>query len=230
MPPSVVERARLRAEAALTERAEAIRRKAAKAESDERCRNAVDEAELSTFERAKLRALEAVAAKQPGGTLPAFLEKVGQRVGAKFARPPGSPPLPAAAAAAAETVVLADSMMSVYYRPPTVPTPGGDFTQALLATDALTLIVTFAGLRAFGSFALVCHAWRNAVQAKAREWGVLSYVRAIGGGFGKRKSQLDTPTWLCCLPADDPHLGLTAAPTLAIVDTCNYRGKTAGAR
>ena len=137
------------------------------------------------------------------------------------------------------TTVLALSHSSSY-QPPSrqLVTPGtvvnpeldGIFSSVLTLPDALALICTAAGLRAFRSIALVCRAWRAAVNAKAREWGVLTYLRAIGSGFGKRRAQLDTPTWLAWLPereeraADErPDVLKQTASLLCVVDSCNYR-------
>ena len=182
---------------------------------------AAEKAQGTSLERAKLAALQAVAAKQPGGSLPDFLEKVSLKMGAKFTRPadrPEPPPPPS-------DVVIATTL-SIYR--PSIPFRGshgggGPIHQALQVADTLGTLVTLAGLRAFRTLALVCHAWRDAVMDKAQEWGVLSYVKAIGGGYGKRKAQLDTPTWLCALPIRDNLLNLDAAPTLCVLDSCNYR-------
>ena len=43
-----------------------------------------------------------------------------------------------------------------------------------------------------------------------REWGVLTYLRTLGRGFGKLRGQFDTPTWMSLLPDGQ----------LAIVDSC----------
>ena len=83
--------------------------------------------------------------------------------------------------------------------------------------DTLSTLANLLGLRRFHVFALVCTAWHDAVRAKMREWGVLTYVRSLGKGFGKRRGQFDTPTWLCMVP--DGHWG----QYLCVVDSCNYR-------
>ena len=210
-PKSVAERARLRAEAAVAEREarrEARAAAAAAAFSDGQSMN--------TFERAKLAALEKVASQKPGGTLPVFLAKVGARVGAKFVKPQAEP-ASLEAEGQSRSIQLFASSDGRYGRRLVC---SDSLAAALLETDSLTLICTFAGLRCFSSIALTCHAWHDAVQAKAREWGVLTYLKAIGGGFGKRRSQLDTPTWCCWLPVDDDQLGIAASPSLCIVDSC----------
>ena len=55
-----------------------------------------------------------------------------------------------------------------------------------------------------------CTAWHDAIKTKMREWGVLTYLRTLGRGFGKLRGQFDTPTWMSLLPDGQ----------LAIVDSC----------
>lgn len=209
---------------------EAADREAARlAKRAARLQAAEADGESSTLHRAKLLALEAVASKASGGSLPDFLAKVGSRVGAKFAQPLDYPqPTGDEVDAECQLVLVPDHQPAFGFAKPATADHGaawakGNAILALLASDTLSYILTLAGLSSFGSVALVCRVWRDAVQAKAREWGVLTYVKAIGGGYGKRKSQLDTPTWMSWLPASDPQLGLSRSPHLAIVDSCNYR-------
>ena len=163
----------------------------------------------TTMERAKLAALQAVASKRPGGSLPDFLAKATAKYDFKY-RPPAqfdAPPPPA-------DVVIATTLS--VYRPPwqqqqlDAQQQHGAANLALHASDTLGCIVSLAGLRSFATIALVCRDWRDAVDAKAREWGVLVFVKSMGNGYGKRKSQLDTPTWLCTLPVRD---NLVSIPT-----------------
>lgn len=61
------------------------------------------------------------------------------------------------------------------------------------------------------------HHRHDAIVAKMREWGMLTYVRAVGKGFGKLPGYFDMPTWMCIVP--DGHFG----SNLCVVDSCNYR-------
>ena len=181
---------------------------------------AAEKAQGTSLERAKLAALEEIARKNPGGSLPSFLSQVGKKMGAKFARPADEPEREPAPVATEITIAMPLSL----YRPPfrSSAVDGPPLHQALHAADTLGRIAAFAGLRAFASMALTCRAWRDAIDAKAAEWGVLAYVKNIGGGYGKRKGQLDTPTWLCVLPSRDNLLNTTAL-ALAVIDSCNAR-------
>ena len=161
---------------------------------------AAEKAEGTSLERAKIAALKEIASKRPGGSLPNFLERVGKKMNAKFERPPDAPEPPAAA-----TDVVIAYTLSIYRPPLRNRGLASPLHEALHAADTLGMIVCLAGLRSFSTIALVCRAWREAVEDKARQWGVLSYVKAIGGGHGQRKAQLDTPTWLCALPVRGMH-------------------------
>ena len=195
----------------------AERDKAREARYAERAAMAAEKAQGTSLERAKIAALAEVASRNPGGSLPTFLEKVSKKMGAKFSRPPDmSEPAPLPVG-----VVIATTL-SVYRPRDRIPHGNGTMHAALQASDMLSCVVSFAGLRCFAAISLVCHAWRDAVDDKAREWGVLTYMKAIGGGHGQRKAQLDTPTWLCTVPVRDNLLNGTS-PSLCILDSCNYR-------
>ena len=86
-----------------------------------------------------------------------------------------------------------------------------------LSGDTLSCLCNLVGLHRFHVIGAVCTAWHDATRAKMREWGVLTYVRAIGKGFGKLPGYFDMPTWLCMLP--DGMWG----SNLCVVDSCNYR-------
>lgn len=87
------------------------------------------------------------------------------------------------------------------------------FAAALGGGDTLSYICNFAGLKLFSAMALVCTAWHDAIQRKMREWGLLSYVRRLGRGYGRLRGMFDMPTWCTLLPDGQ----------LAVVDSCNYR-------
>lgn len=78
-------------------------------------------------------------------------------------------------------------------------------------------LCSLVGLRHLHMISMVCTAWHDGVLAKLREWGVLTYVRAIGKGWGKLPGYFDMPTWLCMVP--DGNWG----QCLCVVDACNYR-------
>ena len=107
----------------------------------------------TTMERAKLKALEEVASKRPGGSLPGFLARVSDKHGMKFGRPTPehdeAPPPP-------ELVIA--TTLSVY-RPPYRAPASESVHAALQAPDTLGFIVSFAGLRLFSSIAPVCSGW-----------------------------------------------------------------------
>ena len=79
--------------------------------------------------------------------------------------------------------------------------------------DVLSHLCQLCGLRAFPVLACVCSAWHRAVRAKMRDWGVLMYANTIRGGYGKRRGELDTPTWICML----------ADGKVCVCDSCNNR-------
>jgi hypothetical protein len=89
--------------------------------------------------------------------------------------------------------------------------------QAALSGDTLSILCNMVGLRRFHIFGMVCTAWHDAIKAKMREWGVLTYVRSMGKGFGKLPGYFDMPTWLCMVP--DGAWG----SNVCVVDACNYR-------
>ena len=66
--------------------------------------------------------------------------------------------------------------------------------QEAFCGDTLSTVCSLVGLRRFHVMSLVCTAWHDAIVAKMREWGVLTYVRAIGKGFGKLPGYLDMPS------------------------------------
>ena len=147
---------------------------------------AAEKAQGTCLERAKLAALKEVAAKNPGGSLPGFLEKVGAKMGAKFERPPinldASEPSPPPI-----TEPIVAMPLSLYrHHQQHLFTDCSDIMEpresdaavrtALFAADTLGCIVNFAGLRSFATVSLVCREWRDAVDAKAREWGYLICV------------------------------------------------------
>ena len=186
---------------------------------------AAEKAQGTSLERAKIAALKEVAAKNPGGSLPGFLATVSAKMGAKFQieRELDSNGVDIVDVPAFTEPVIA--MPLTLYREPPRPLGAGCAAAelALYSPDTLSCICSVAGLRAFAVIALVCRAWRDAIDSKAREWGVLSYLKAVGGGYGKRKAQLDTPTWVCALPVRDNLLNLNDAQSLCVVDSCNYR-------
>lgn len=87
------------------------------------------------------------------------------------------------------------------------------FAAALGGGDTLSYICNICGLKEFRGMALVCTAWHDAIQRKMREWGMLTYLRALGRGYGRLRGMFDMPTWATLLPDGQ----------LAIVDSCNYR-------
>ena len=178
---------------------------------------AAEKAQGTSLERAKLAALKAVADRNPGGSLPGFLDRVSAKLGGTRFERPMTDALENEAVLTEPLIVMP---LAIYLPPPLPPHSGN--VAALQLSDTLGYIVSLAGLRCFTTMSLVCRAWRDEVDAKAREWGVLTYVKSVGGGFGKRKAQLDTPTWLCTLPVRDNLLNQTSL-SLAIVDSCNFR-------
>ena len=88
---------------------------------------------------------------------------------------------------------------------------------AAFCGDTLSCLCTLVGLRRFHTLGAVCTSWHDAILAKMRDWGMLTYVRSVGRGFGKLPGQYDMPTWVCIVP--DGHFGTN----LCVVDSCNYR-------
>ena len=131
----------------------------------------------------------------------------------------GSPELVATAPAVAQTMAL---IRNQPFAEGVAPPMGWELVanesyQALLGAalsgDILSCICNLVGLTHFHTIARVCTAWHDAIRAKMREWGMLTYVRSIGKGHGRLSGQMDMPTWITLMPDGQ----------LCVVDSCNYR-------
>ena len=143
----------------------------------------------------------------------------GVGVGAAGASPPPPPPNIFEVAWEGSQPFASDAEARINMRPlmSTDAVSYDRLLQAAFSGDTLSCLCNLVGLRRLHVFGQVCTTWHDAIQAKMREWGVLTYVRAIGRGFGKLPGYFDMPTWICMLP--DGMWG----SNLCVVDACNYR-------
>ena len=86
-------------------------------------------------------------------------------------------------------------------------------TQVFQSSDVLVHLFGILGLRHFTHLSSVNRLWRDAVDAKYREWGLLAPVGTIGKGHGRLRGQLDMPTHCTMLPSGH----------VVVVDSCNER-------
>ena len=80
-------------------------------------------------------------------------------------------------------------------------------------SDILAHLFSILGLRHFTHLSQVNKAWRAAVDAKYKQWGVLVPAGTLGQGHGRRRGQFDMPTHCAMLPGGH----------LCVVDSCNER-------
>lgn len=85
--------------------------------------------------------------------------------------------------------------------------------QALDHADVLHRLFGMLGLRHFGRLAATCRAWRDAVDSRCSEWGMLYPKARLGKGYGKGRGELDLPNHVTMLPSG----------RLLVTDSCNER-------